>query len=308
MRGKYFLTFILFLLSFTCFSAYAQDDSTETHYDFSLIRQMEDSMLITVDSMYYAFLPDDRPMYTQRFVRQLLKALKVPNSWKYEFPKLKEEINITYSPDKEFRIFNWVIAPSLNGRRYYGAIQLPTEELKLYPLVDYSLGMKKCEEDNVLTNGKWFGGLIYRIIPKEVDGETIYTIFSANGANPLSTRKILDPMVLTEKGPVFGAPIFDITSECRTGERINRFIIEYKKDVQASMNWDKEYEAIVFDRLVSQNNDPNRKYTYVPTGQYDGFKWKGEQWSFVKNLIPIELREDGEAPTPTPIFGDKDDN
>lgn len=301
MQGKYFSAVLLIVL--TSWKSNAQDLKN----DFSFIKQMEDSMLVSVDSMYNAFLPDDRPMYTQRFVRQLITALKVPNSWKYEFPKLSEEVNITYSPDNAFRIFNWVIAPDVNARRYYGAIQLPSEELVLHPLVDYSLGLKKCEQDSVLNGGKWFGGLVYRIIPKEVDGETIYTLFTANGSNPMSTRKVLDPMVLTDKGPVFGAPIFNIGSNCRRGQPINRFIIEYKKDVQASMNWDEEYQAIVFDKLVSQANDTNRKYTYVPTGQYDGFKWKGGKWVFVDNLIPIEIRENGEAPTPTPIFKEKDE-
>ncbi|MCB0699328.1 MAG: hypothetical protein KDC11_05735, partial [Chitinophagaceae bacterium] len=240
---------------------------------------MEDSLMVTADSMYNAFLPDDRPAYVRRFVRQLVSALKTDNSWKYEFPKLKEEINITYPEDNGFRLFNWVIATSTNTRRYYGAIQMPSEELKLYPLVDYSMGVSKCLEDEVMTSQRWFGGLIYRIIPHEVDGETVYTLFTMNSASPMSNKKVLDPMRITDDGPIFGAQIFELNSSCNPEKLINRFVIEYKKDVQASMNWDAEYNAIVFDRLVSQVNDPNRKYTYVPSGQYDGFKWKGGKWT-----------------------------
>lgn len=270
------------------------------------IKQIEDSLVLVADSMYHAFIPDERIPYAQRFIKMLVEALKEPNSWAYEFPELKETINIMYPEDKAFRIFNWAIAPTENTRRYYGAVQMPGEELKLYPLIDYSGELKKCGEDSVLTHGKWYGVLFYKIIAHEIDGETVYTMFGLNSSSPISNKKVLDPMKITEDGLVFGAPIFNVASECTPNQRVKRFIIEYKKDVQASMNWDESFKAIVFDRLVSQVNDPNRKYTFVPSGAYDGFKWKGDEWSFMQNLIPIEIREDGEAPTPVPKQSAKD--
>ncbi len=284
---------ILIISLFIGTGAHAQDDANK-------ISRIEDSLLITADSMYHAFIPDFRIEYTEKFVKQLVQALKQPGSWNYEFPKLKEIINIMYPDDKSFRIFNWVIAPTEVTRRYYGAIQLPSESLKLFPLIDYSSEIKKCAEDTVLTRGKWYGGMIYRIMPQKVDGETIYTVFSLNASSPISNKKILDPMIVTDTGVIFGAEIFEYHSSCNPDKPVKRFILEYKKEVQASMNWDDEFSAIYFDRLVSQVNDPKRKYTYVPSGQYDGFKWKGDKWSFVQNLIPIDVREDGEAPVPNP--------
>lgn len=295
MFNKIYAHLLLVVLLGVSTISYAQDG-------MSKIIQMEDSMLVTADSMYHAFIPDDRAIYTERFVKQLVQALKQPGSWNYDFPKLKEEISIMYPDDKSFRIFNWGIAPTDVTRRYYGAIQLPGETLKLFPLVDYTSELKKCAEDTVLTNGKWLGGLIYKIIPQDVDGQTVYTLFSLNASSSISNKKILDPMILTEKGVVFGAPIFGVNSECKPGERINRFILEYKKEVQVSMNWDTEFNAIYFDKLVSQVNDPNRKYTYVPSGQYDGLKWRNGSWVYVENLIPIDIRQDGQAPVPNPKF------
>lgn len=289
---------ILVLWLFSGNKAYAQGETNR-------ISSMEDSLLVTADSMYHAFIPDFRIEYTERFVKQLVQTLKQPGSWNYDFPKLKEVINIMYPEDKSFRIFNWVIAPTEVTRRYYGAIQLPSESLKLFPLIDYSSEIKNCAEDTVLTKGKWYGGLIYRIIPQKADGETIYTLFSLNASSPISNKKILDPMILTDTGVIFGAEIFEHQSSCNSVKPVNRFILEYKKEVQVSMNWDNEFNAIYFDRLVSQVNDPNRKYTYVPSGQYDGFKWKGDKWSFVRNLIPIDIREDGQAPVPNPKVKEK---
>src|SRR5690606_914390 len=105
-----------------------------------------------------------------------------------------------------------------------------------------------------------------------------------------------------EKGAVFGAPIFGFNTPANhSSNRPNRFIIEYKKDAQASLNWDNDMKMIYFDRLISQVNDPNRKYTYVPSGQYDGFRWDSGQWSLLEDLIPVEARKDGDAPSPKPL-------
>ena len=264
--------------------------------DLRAMQVMEDSLNTTADSMYGAFLPDTRIVYSERFARQLVKALRVPNSWTYEFPKLSNRIHILYPEDKAFRIFNWDIVPSDLTRRYYGAIQMPAEQLKLYGLVDNSLELGKAAEDSVLTRGKWFGCIYYRIKMAEVEGQKVYTLFGMNAAGRLSNRKILDPLTFTEDGPVFGAPVFNVRSEAHPTERVNRFILEFKKDVQVALNWDTERGNIYFDNLVSQVNDPGRKYTFVPSGQMDGFRWNGQQWDYMQNIVTIVPRADGQAP------------
>lgn len=278
----------------------ANAEGTIAPGDLKTLQQMEDSLSITADSMYGAFLPDTRIQYSERFARQLVRALKVPDSWSYGFPKVSNRISILPSGDGAFRLFNWDIAPTEDTRRYYGAIQLPSENLKLYGLVDYSSEMNKGAEDSVLKSGKWFGCLYYRILPQEVDGKKVYTLFGLNAAGRLSNRKVLEPLQITEEGPVFGAPIFNVRSLLSPNERVNRFILEYKKDVQVGLNWDSERSNIYFDNLVSQVNDPGRKYTYVPSGQIDGFKWDGSSWSYMQDIVTIVPRKDGEAPINEP--------
>ncbi len=264
------------------------------------IQQMEDSLYTTADSMYGAFLPDTRIMYSERFARQLVRALKIPDSWSYGFPKVSRRITILPSGDGAFRIFNWDIAPAEDARRYYGAIQLPSSDLKLYGLVDYSPELSKGAEDSILTRGKWLGCIYYRVLLEEVDGKKIYTLFGLNAAGRLSNKKILEPLQLTQTGPVFGAPIFNVRSQLRPNERVNRFILEFKKDVQVGLNWDDEQKNIYFDNLVSQVNDPARKYTFVPSGQIDGFKWNGTSWNYIQDIVTIVPRKDGEAPVNEP--------
>ena len=267
------------------------------------LKAMEDTLVVTADSMYNAFIEDQRIEYNEKFVKQLVRALKIKGSYSYPFNELQKKINIISPEDNKFRIFNWSIAPTDITRRYYGAIQMNSEELKLFPLFDYTPNLTKGAEDSVLANGKWYGALYYRIITNNVDGEPVYTLFGLNASSAISNKKVMDPLTITPTGPVFGAPIFNVRSEGRPSERVNRFIIEYKKEVQASMNWDAEMNAVYFDKLVSQVNDPIRKYTFVPSGQYDGFRWSNGFWNYVQDLIPIDALKDGEAPSPIPVKG-----
>ena len=264
--------------------------------DMEKFQIMEDSMLVTADSMYEAFIPDTHLFYSERLVKQLVRTLKIPKSYAYPFDKLKEKINMIAPDDNTFRIFNWEVTMSNTMKHYVGAIQMPQEHLKLYPLFDYTEQMGKGVEDSILTHGKWFGALYYQIVPVEFQGHKLYTLFGLNTNGPISNKKILDPLYIDAQGIVFGAPIFGVASENFKNQRVNRFVLEYKKDVQVHMNWDPARKMIVFDKLVSQVNDPHRKYTFVPSGQYDGLRWSDETWNYVRDLIPVKVLKDGEQP------------
>ena len=123
------LTLVLFVFIST--PAVAQDGNAVP--DAASLSQMEDSLLLYADSIYLAPIPDTRLYYNDKFVKLLIRALKTPNSYSYAFDKLDGRMHILISPDdKSFRMFNWVIAaPNNEDRRYYGAIQMPGERLKL---------------------------------------------------------------------------------------------------------------------------------------------------------------------------------
>lgn len=290
--------FGLFLLAAAAFGgenrAFAQTAAIAAE-DLQKLRAYEDSLVATADSMMLGAMPEDRLETTYKFVRQLKSALSVRNSFVYPFDSLAKYINIIAPDDKAFRIFNWSVAADANALRYYGAIQMPDADLKLYGLNDQSANIQKGVMDSVLEGGRWFGALYYRIMPVTVDGQKAYTLFGLNAGNPLSNRKVLDLLWFSGKGPVFGGKVFGIRSP-DTRQQAVRFVMEYKKSVVAALNYNPEMNAIYFDRLESDANDPGRKYTYVPTGQYDGFRWQNGEWTFVQDLIPVTILKDGENP------------
>ncbi|MDI9320948.1 MAG: hypothetical protein QM530_10835 [Phycisphaerales bacterium] len=287
------LFFLLLALTINPKALMAQTDKES---DWVLLHKMEDSLVRSADSMFYTPIPDFRTEYCEKFVKQLIRTLKIPGSYKYPFDSLGKIVNIIYPEDKSFKIFNWPIAYTDVRLRYYAAIQMNEENLKLYPLYDNSELLTKIDEDKILGAKEWIGGLIYNIITKKIEDENIYCLLGINDGNPISTKKFIDPMRFTKDGPSFGAPLFAIGSTKNPSQGVNRFILEYKKEVSVGMNWDEEHKAILFDDIASQVNDPNRKYTFIPTGQYNGLIWGKGQWKFVANLIPVKELKDGEAP------------
>jgi hypothetical protein len=296
MQKKNCRRFIFLLLMCVVMTPVFSNAQSDRMDNMAMLRKMEDSLVRSADSMFYTPIPDFRTEYCEAFVKQLIRTLKIPGSFNYPFDSLQKTINLIYPEDKHFRIFNWPIAYTDVRLRYYAAIQMNSEELKLTPLYDNSDLLSKTDEDKVFGPREWIGGLIYNIITKKVDDEPVYCLLGINDGNPISTKKFIDPLIFTDKGPTFGAPIFAIGSEKNPSQGVNRFILEYKKGVSIGMNWDQEQKAILFDDIASQINDPNRKYTFVPTGQYNGLRWSNGKWRFVNNLIPVLELQDGKAP------------
>jgi hypothetical protein len=60
---------------------------------------------------------------------------------------------------------------------------------------------------------------------------------------------------------------------------------------------------IVFDHLISESDEPDRKETYVPDGDYEGFVWENGQWLHVPKIFNTVLQE-GQFPQEQKILND----
>ena len=92
--------------------------------------------------------------------------------------------------------------------------------------------------------------------------------------------------------------------ELKTPQPVSRFLFEYKKDARARLNYDPEMNMIVFDHLVSESNESQKKFTLIPDGDYEGFKWENGKWVHIDKLFNQSLK-DGQAPRPQPLYDDK---
>ena len=85
-----------------------------------------------------------------------------------------------------------------------------------------------------------------------------------------------------------------------------RYSIEYKKAASTVVNYDSSFNMILIDHLVSETDEPDLPYTYVPDGDYEGFQWVNGKWLHVDKVFDQKLK-DGEAPVPDPVRNLKGD-
>lgn len=286
---------LLLLLSFIGFinsqNSWAQNDTLER----SQLDLYEDTLIVYADSIRFSILPIEKAEFNEKFSVLLKKVLEMPESLKHPFSRLKNHIHIIEPDDKSFRIFNWLVIVSEYQRKYYGIIQMlnNSESPILFPLIDKSVQLEESNNAlSVVSNKEWYGCEFYNILTLKLkNGSKIYALFGYNNNAIQSKKKILDHLYFTESGPMLGLPIIETPNGV-----INRLIIEYKKEADVSLNYNKEEKKVIFDRTHSEIGDPKKRYTYVPTGNLDGFEWKNDKWNFVMDAVPILYLQDGQAP------------
>ncbi len=267
-----------------------QEDSLKT-YSFNIVNAEEPNQRFRADSF---------------FIRTLVRSLKYPNSFYFPFDSL-QTISKLYAPDSSFRIFTWQIKKDAYVFLQRGAIQMRTGDgsLKLFPLHDVSMFTKR-PFDSVRTANNWIGAIYYRIIEKEFNGKKIYTLLGYDDFTINSNKKWMDVLTFNEEGqPVFGGPYFSFKNDSAKASKVPvyRFFLEYKKEATTTFNYDSSLQMIVYDHLISESDEPARKETFVPDGDYEGFTWQNGQWLHVPKVFTATLQE-GQFPAEKKILND----
>lgn len=292
------VTFILLLLFMGPF-LYAQKGSG------SQLQAKEDSLRTFSDTMINGTTAAARFRADSNFVRGLVRALKVKNSFHYPFDSL-QTISKLYAPDSAFRIITWQLKKDEYVYLQKGAIQVNTRDgsLKLFPLFDASMFTSK-PVDSVRSKDNWIGAIYYRIVKKEHNGKSYYTLLGFDDFSISSNKKWMEVLTFNSKGePVFGGPLISFKEDTLKRPVQSRFAIEYKKEANTVFNYDPNLDMIVFDHLISETDEPEKKDTYIPDGSYEGFKWKNGQWVHVDKVFDFALT-DGQFPVDATIRDDQ---
>ncbi len=256
----------------------------------------EDSLKWFADSMINAVEAPDRFRADSNFVRSFVRALKYKGSFAYPFDSLLT-ISKLYPADSSFRIFTWQLKKDQYTYLQKGAIQVHTDDgsLKLFPLFDYSMFTAKAN-DSVRTPENWIGAIYYRIIEKSFRGKKYYTLLGFDDFSVSSNKKWIEVLHFNDKKePVFGGPYFSYKDDTTKQGVQPRFVMEYKKEANTVLNYDPEMDMIIYDHLVSETEEPEKKNTYIPDGTYEGFKWRNGQWLHVDKVFNFSLK-DGQFP------------
>ncbi len=299
-RGR--TIFVFFLLTFFTSLLNAQEISSR---DLKELKKKEDTLKIYSDNMINAPEAPERFRADSNFIRGLVRSLKVKNSFYYPFDSLRT-ISHLYAPDSSFRIFTWQLKRDEYVYLQKGAIQIntPGGELKLYPLFDYSMYTGR-PVDSVRTKDNWIGAIYYKMIMKENKGKKYYTLLGFDDYTVSSNKKWMEILTFNDRQePVFGAPLISYKEDTAKKPVQTRFSMEYKKEANTLLNYDPELDMIVFDHLISETDEPEKKNTYIPDGSYEGFKWKDGQWVHVDKLFDYKL-QDGQFPVDDKLRDDQ---
>lgn len=279
MKIKYHILFAFVLL---CLNTMAQQGKSNLDiFQDSLIKISMATVVAETDAK--------KADLNGRFVKNLVEALKTPNSFAYPFDSLKN-VSIIKSPDKAFRILSWYVQQENGTYRYFGTIQMNTGNgpLKLHPLIDQT---DNITDANVITNNqKWFGARYYDIVPVTSGNRSPYYILLGWKGNTLNTtKKVIEILSFDRELVNFGLPVFD-------GKELknkNRIIFEYTKSNAMTLRVDQKAGMIVYDHLAPFDPEMVGKYEfYGSDGTFDGFKIIGGRLKLQEGL---ELNNDPSA-------------
>lgn len=266
----------------------------------------EDSLKHFAFNIVNADTAEQRFRADSQFIRSLVRTLRLPNSFYYPFDSL-ETISRLYAPDSSFRIFTWQFKKDTDLYLQEGAIQMnqPDGSLKLYPLFDVSMFTAK-PLDSVRSRHNWIGAIYYRIILKTYEGRKYYTLLGFDDYSESSNKKWMEVLTFGPDGePRFGGPYFSFMEDSAHRHMQYRFNIEYKKEATTRFNYDPEMDMVVYDHLTPEGDEPKKKDTYVPDGDFEAFQWKDGRWVHIdKKLFAFKLK-DGEFPMQAKVLDDQ---
>lgn len=269
--------------------------------DLKILRQKEDSLKALVKNVFLDSLTAGRMRSDSQFVRTLVRALQVKNSFYYPFDSVKG-ISVLFAPDSTFKIFTWQIDFDGAYVRQRGAIQYNTPGglLSLTALRDYS-EFADNPLDSARNKDTWIGAVYYNMIKTQYKGKNYYTLFGFDENSVRSNKKWIEVLSFDNRNqPVFGGPFFSFEKDSIKKPTQFRYAIEYKKQAATTLNYDPDLQLILVDHLISESDEPDNPWTLIPDGDYEGFKWTNGKWVHVDKVFNQKL-QDGEFPMPEPL-------
>ena len=293
------LLFVLLILA-AGFSSQAQAGKiAET--DLPVLKEFEDTLALCGFFVVNDSIAENRFGTCKKLITTLVQALKIENSFHYPFDRLKT-ISIQYPPDSTFRIFTWQLYVDVDDYRYYGAIQVNSPDLKLYPLIDRSYEVES-EEYDILNPDKWYGALYYNLRQFNTAEGSKYLLFGYDGYSLFNKRKLIDVLSFKDGKAIFGAPVFVEENKATGAQTIrNRILKEYSSEASFKMNYDEAWGLIIFDHLTMMAGGYGQGPAMVPDGTYEGYKLENGRWQWVEKYWTEEMDE---APRPEPVLDNR---
>ncbi len=290
------LTFLIICVSLSTVSFGQRLSSMELRQ----LKKTEDSIKNFAIDIVQGLTAEDRFTADSQFTRMFVRALSINNSFYYPFDSLITISRLT-APDSTFKIFTWQLVVNDVVTRQHGAIQMNTTDgsLELMPLIDRSSVIED-QQDTIADNFGWVGAVYYKLVEKDAFGKRYYTLLGYDENDVQSNKKIIEVLRFDDGHPVFGGSFFSFPDNSVKKRGMARYIMEYKRTASPRLTYDPEMDMIVYEHLISETGEPDKKYTYIPDGDYEGLKWVDGKWVHI-NKVFTEVTPEGQEPVPAPL-------
>ena len=184
-----------------------------------------------------ASAPTDNERYlaSEDAVWQLGKALEEERSerWQWDLPR---SVSVLTSPDGHLRVFSWAVARDDGEYECFGAVQFYNdhEEEFQYQMLNDKSDETLNREESVLSADSWFGAIYQDLIQTTAGDRTVYTLLGWTGVDNLTDRRVIEPVVLRQGVPQFGAPVF------RRERNLRRVVIEYRDGAAVQLAYEEQ--------------------------------------------------------------------
>jgi hypothetical protein len=269
--------------------------------DFSALNKIEDTLNVLSYSVVNDPLEENRFASCNQLIKKLVSGLKFQNSFNYPFDRI-QSVSIQYPSDSSFRIFTWQLYVKENEYRYFGAIQLNTPELKLFPLIDRSFEIEDSLQTRDLITDQWYGVVYYKTLSRNhPQFGNYYLLFGFDAFSFYKKRKVVDVLWFDQGKPRWGLPVF-----IKNEEKLKRLMIEYSSEVSVGFNYDEQLQLIIHDHLIEQEGKYGEGINRFPDGSYEGWREEKGEWWYVEKVFS-QTNEEVPIPSPKPATGRKVD-
>ncbi len=212
----------------------------------------------------------------------LTGILAAPGSFHIAFDSVRR-MSVVYPPDSSFRIFTGQHYIDENHYRYYGIIQLASDEQHPVILRDATAEVYD-PRAHVGMAADWLGALYYKVHSFEREGRRHYLLFGFNSYQLYENRKVAEVLTFVDGNVHFGAPVF----LDEQGQGQHRLLVQYAADVSVKLNYDDQLDLVIFDHLIPMASPYDaKKIAMVPDGSYAGYRLDKNEghWTYVDKVF-----------------------
>ena len=245
---------------------------------------------------------NERYLSSEEAVGLLCRALDEEQSERWQW-SLPQSISVLTSPDGLLRVFSWSVVRDDGEYECFGVVQFYNdrdEEYQYQVLHDRSDEVMNREE-SVLSADAWFGVIYQDLIQTTAGDRTCYTLLGWSGVDNLTDLRVIEPVMLKQGVPQFGAPVF------RRERNLRRVVIEYRDGAAVQLAYtvqtvqqvtqervkvrgtnryqtvkktkDHKEKMIIFDEVEPQIRGMEGLFQYyIPSGVELAYVWIDGKW------------------------------